>query len=424
MPVATSESLRHVLHRLREVQVNLGVDPAGDDSAARLADEVDSMGLVELVAVLAEDCGVRPEAVEQAVGGRFGTAGELAEALASAGLTFRAVGQASSLPDSPARKLPAPRTTCWLSAATLRLPEAVESAEQLDARLGRPAGWLERHAGIRQRHVWASQDPLTTAAEAGLASLKNAGLLEEEVGALLVTSEAPPLLAGLAAALHHRLGLRPQTAALEVGGACTGFLAALWLARALVSQVGAVLIVAVEAPSVHLIVEPGDAGETAALFGDAAGAFLVSQRATEGSAIPLVDVGLIIDGAAGSLLRVEGSTRMGVRVGMEGVPLAARAVETMARAVREVVRETGHTLDGLAGVIVHGGNGRMADLVARQLGLAPERVWSRTAATGNLGSASLLAAWEAHRHDATGPVAWAAVGAGLIAGWALTGALG
>jgi 3-oxoacyl-[acyl-carrier-protein] synthase III len=57
--------------------------------------------------------------------------------------------------------------------------------------------------------------------------LQEARLLEEEVGALLVTSEAPPLLSGLAAAVHHRLGLRPQTPALEVGGACTGFLAAL-----------------------------------------------------------------------------------------------------------------------------------------------------------------------------------------------------
>src|SRR5215831_17351538 len=82
--------LRHVLGRLREVQQGLGLAPAADDPAARLADEVDSMGLVELVAVLAEDCGVRPEAIEQAVGHRFGTVGELAESLAAAGLTFPA----------------------------------------------------------------------------------------------------------------------------------------------------------------------------------------------------------------------------------------------------------------------------------------------------------------------------------------------
>jgi len=282
-------------------------------------------------------------------------------------------------------------------------------------------GWLERHAGIRQRYVWGGQDPLAAAAETGRACLQAAGLLEEEVGTLLVTSEAPPLLAGLAPAMHHRLGLRPQTPALEVGGACTGFLAALWLARALVPRVGPVLTVAVEAPTFHLAIEPGKAGESAALFGDAAGAFLVGGEALDSGSLPLVDVGLSVDGAGGSLLRVEGSARTGVTVAMEGVRLVSRAVETMARLVREAVSDGRGSLDGLAGVIVHGGNGRMADLVARQLDLPAERVWSRTASTGNLGSASLLAAWQEHGPEVRGPVAWAAVGAGLVAGWALTG---
>src|SRR5262245_59460877 len=134
MSVATREYLGHVLRRLREVQVHLGLEPAGDDPAARLADEVDSMGLVELIAVLAEDCGVRPEVIEKAVGHRFGSVGELAEALASAGLTFHAVEQGACLPSGQAGKMPASGTTCWLSAVTLRLPEAVESAELLDAR--------------------------------------------------------------------------------------------------------------------------------------------------------------------------------------------------------------------------------------------------------------------------------------------------
>ena len=425
MSPATQDCLRHLLRRLGEVQENLGFELTEGDPAALLADEVDSMGLVELVAVLAEDSGVRPEAIEQAVGHRFGTVGELAEALASAGLTFRNEAGAveTSAGMNPAAR-GAEEAGCWLGAVMLRLPETIERAEQLDARLGRPAGWLQRHTGIRQRYVWGDQDPLAAAAETGRDCLQAAGLLEEEVGALLVTSEAPPRLAGLAAAVHHRLGLRPQTPALEVGGACTGFLAALWLARALVPRVGPVLIVAVEAPTFHLIVKPGDAGEAAALFGDAAGAFLVGGEAVGSASLPLVDVGLSVDGAGGSLLCVEGSARTGVRVDMKGIRLAGRAVETMARLVREAVSDGRGSLDGLAGVIVHGGNGRMADLVARQLGLPPQRVWSRTASTGNLGSVSLLAAWQEHCHAARGPVAWAAVGAGLVAGWALTGPLG
>ena len=124
-----------------------------------------------------------------------------------------------------------------------------------------PAGWLASHAGIQRRHVWGDEDSLECGGRGRHSSLDAAGLLAEEVGALLVTSQAPPLLAGLGAALHHRLGLMPRAVALEIGGACTGFLQALWLARSLVERLETVLIVAVELPSLHLSVESGDAGE-------------------------------------------------------------------------------------------------------------------------------------------------------------------
>src|SRR2546421_2758343 len=159
MSPATQDCLRHLLRRLHEVQENLGFELTDGDPAALLADEVDSMGLVELVAILAEDSGVRPEVIEQAVGHHFGTVGELAETLASAGLRFRneagVLETAAGMPPAARR---AERVGCWLSTVTLRLPETVETAEQLDAHLGRPAGWLERHAGICQRHIWGSQD--------------------------------------------------------------------------------------------------------------------------------------------------------------------------------------------------------------------------------------------------------------------------
>ena len=58
-------------------------------------------------------------------------------------------------------------------------------------------------------------------------------------------------------------------------------------------------------------------------------------------------------------------------------------------------------------------------LLSRQLRLPPDRVWSATATTGNLGSASLPVAWQTHASHC-GPVAWVAVGAGLTWGVALT----
>jgi 3-oxoacyl-[acyl-carrier-protein] synthase III len=70
-------------------------------------------------------------------------------------------------------------------------------------------------------------------------------------------------------------------------------------------------------------------------------------------------------------------------------------------------------INDVAAVVAHGGNGRVPALLARQLGLSKERVWSETARTGNLGTASLPVAWAARGRDVTGPIVWTAVGAGL-----------
>src|SRR5262249_33331511 len=202
-----------------------------------------------------------------------GRVGKVADAMFHAGLVPQRHAEVQPATAAP---MHAPAEPCWLDGITLGLPECVQKSSELDRLLERPAGWLAGHAGIVQRHVWGEEDPLAVAASAGWQALRDTGCTAGDAGVLLVMSEAPPLLAGLGAALHHRLGLRATCPAVEVGGACTGFLQALWLARRLVRETAAVLVVAVESPSRWLAVRPGSEGEAAALFGDAVAACVVS----------------------------------------------------------------------------------------------------------------------------------------------------
>jgi 3-oxoacyl-[acyl-carrier-protein] synthase-3 len=412
MSTTSTDTLARVFARLRQVQGELGIEPQPrDDPESLLADLIDSMGLVELLAVLAQERGVRSEDIERAAGNRFTTVASLAAALECLALAPRVHSSSQPILSNSS-------STCCLSAVRAYLPRTIEESRELDQRLNRPPGWLESRAGIRRRHLWAGESPVDAAAETARASLASAGLLPEEIGGLLVTSQAPPLLAGLAAALHQRLELRPQAVALEVGGACTGFLQAVWLARNLTERVGAILIIALEAPSFHLTIQPGDAGETAALFGDGTACCIASGKGLGGS-LSLIDVELST-AADDGLLHIEGSGQGGVCVRMDGQRLASRAVESLAEQVRQVAQRHERPLTDLEGIIIHGGNGRIPALVARRLGLPGDRVWSATVDTGNLGSASLPVAWALHGAKMTGTVAWAAIGAGLALASALT----
>jgi 3-oxoacyl-[acyl-carrier-protein] synthase-3 len=432
-----------LLSILRKVQQNLGGEvPASGDGDTRFADALDSMGMLEFVATLAEDCGVETETIERCVGQRFTTVAEAANSLHAAGLVPRAsakvaVSSTPSLQSEPflntltSQFLPRPhlspseakeaRASAWLSSWSMQLPQTVQTAAAINDLIHRPAGWLERHAGIKERRVWGDQNPVDAAAQAGRECLERAQMQGREVGALLVTSEAPPVLIGLATALHHRLGLPSTAVALETGGACNGFLAALWLARTLVAQVGAVLIVSVEAPTRHLQLRPGPSGEGAALFGDAAAAVILTLEAAGQRPTPLVDVRISADGSAGEILRIERSANGIPEICMKGVELASRAIEVMAQSVSEIARSNRLAVADLSAVVAHGGNGRMPALLGRKLWLPPDRIWSETPLTGNLGSASLPVAWATRQPGAKGPVAWTAVGAGLNWGAALLG---
>jgi 3-oxoacyl-[acyl-carrier-protein] synthase III len=333
----------------------------------------------------------------------------------------------------------------WLISTAARLPEIIQPAAEINEALGRPPSWLESHAGIRQRRIWGDQDPLSAACESARECLSRAGVTQGEVGALLVTSEAPPMPVGLAAALHHRLGLAPETAGLEIGGACTGFLAAWWTATKMLPSIGTILIISLECHSQYLAITnprepteagptgsiarsrparlPGSTAEAAALFGDGAAACLLCDRPIGDSAVPIRAILHRTDGSGAGLLQVERSSTGNFELHMQGVSLAGRAVRAMAQSVRDLVQQEGLELTDLAAVVSHGGNGRMPAFLALQLGLPPEKVWSQTPNTGNLGSASLPVAWAMAPELPRGPVAWTAVGAGLTWAAALTGEL-
>jgi 3-oxoacyl-[acyl-carrier-protein] synthase-3 len=425
MPISLSDLVRHLLGRLDEVQRGLGLEPPVQDADASFADVLDSMGMVELLALLADDCQVEVRDLEEACGHRFTTVRELAATLLEAGLVpreERAKGSSSPLlseiDDRAGGDGP---VGCWLAATAVRLPEVRQEGQALDALLGRPPGWFTAHTGIAGRGVWTTEEALQAATAAGQECLDSAAVLVDGVGALLVTSSAPPVLAGLAGRLHHRMGLPAQTVALEIGCTCTGFLAALWLARSLLGQHRAVLIVSVEVASRWFRVGPGAAGEAAALFGDGAAACVVAGSALTSGSRPVLDVIVRTDGGLGNLLQVRQDEGEGTQVLMQGTALAGRAIETLAGVVEEITARHQLAISELGAVVIHGGNGRLPGLVARRLGLPQERVWSETARLGNLASASVPVAWVARSAVPDRPVVWASVGAGLSWGAGLLG---
>src|ERR1700734_2982438 len=226
----------------------------------------------------------------------------------------------------------------------------VENAE-IETRLGLEAGWIERRTGIRARRWAAPHQALTDlAVEAGAMAIDNAGIARADVGlTLLATSTPDHLLPPSAPLLSHRLGL-PNSGALDLTGACSGFLYALTLADGFVRTQGKpVLIVAANILSRRI--NPEEQG-SAILFADSAGAVLLVPSSSSGSG--LLGVDLASDGSHYGLISIPaGGSRRPFTADMDpnellmtmsnGKSVFSQAVRMMTRCSLRAMEQAGLT---------------------------------------------------------------------------------
>lgn len=162
----------------------------------------------------------------------------------------------------------------------VQLPRAVMSSRELDVRLGRPPGWLERSCGVRQRHVASddeSQEAMGTAA--ARAALDDAGIDGASIDLLLfaaaVGRQPIPATAPL---IKRELGLDAHAfPAYDINATCLSALVAMDIAALHIAAGRArrVLIVASEIASRAM---PWSADpRTAGLFGDGAAALVIGS---------------------------------------------------------------------------------------------------------------------------------------------------
>jgi 3-oxoacyl-[acyl-carrier-protein] synthase-3 len=306
-----------------------------------------------------------------------------------------------------------PMRTAGILGLGVALPERRVTNAVLAARLGVSEEWIERRTGIAERRYAApGQRVSELASAAARTALADAGLDASEIDMVLVaTLAADELTPATAPLVAHELGMA-NVAAIDVGAACAGTIAALAHATAWIESGRARHVLVIGAEILSRFIDH-DERRTAPLFGDGAGALVVSLDA-HGAIGPFV---LGSDGAAASAIQV---TRERLVLEMEGHDTFLMAVEKMTSSTTRVLELAGLQLADVDLFVYHQANGRILSAVAERLGVAHERVFDCIADFGNTSAASVpIALGEAVRVGALAPgatVVLGAVGAGLVWG--------
>lgn len=279
------------------------------------------------------------------------------------------------------------------------LPGRVVSSGELDARLGVEPGWTERVTGIRERRYACGETSAGMAAAACRGALERAGVALAEVDAIVGASSVPQQAIPCTAALVQRELGAPDggSACWDVNATCLGFLFALQSAAHLVAA-GVYRNVLVFSSEIAAHSRDPGSPESAALFGDAAAAALVTRAAPgEASALHLARFATHASGA--DLTRIVGggtlhhpndpaTTPEMNLFRMEGPPVLRKTARLLAPFVDDFLRRAGWAPTDVDALVPHQASRAGIDLLARS-GFRPEQVVLNLPERGNCIAASI-----------------------------------
>jgi 3-oxoacyl-[acyl-carrier-protein] synthase-3 len=291
----------------------------------------------------------------------------------------------------------------------MHVPAGIVTNEAIAARVGRTAEWIESVSGIRERRWVASES--TTVADLAVAAahdcLARAGVTAAALGLIIVASgSARPGFPGPAADVAAQLELE-NTPAMDVPMASAGSLFGMVMAAQMTGHFGDVLVIGAEKMSAVIESGPLDPN-TAVLFGDGAGAALVSARPGRWE---ILDAVLHSDGEYRDVLAFDWSAPLR----MNGLSVILQASRKLPAAIAEVLTRQNVAAGDVAAFLLHQANQNLLLRVAKTLDVPADHFFSNVARYGNTSSASMLiaAAEWSQANPPAGHVVFSAFGAGF-----------
>lgn len=277
------------------------------------------------------------------------------------------------------------------------LPDTVVTNDDLSHALDTSDEWISQRTGIRRRRIAAPGECASTlAVPAARDAVAEAGIEAADVGLVIVASISPDqIMPATAARVAHAVGAT-RAGAFDVSAGCSGFIYALSVAAGLVIAGLQEHVLVVGAEAISRILDWRDRA-TAVLFGDAAGAAVVSATWAPNRILG-IDVGN--DGSGADLLQIPaGGSRLPAShetvdqrlhyLAMNGREVYRFATTVVPQSAARVLHSCGVTTAEVDLMVPHQANTRIIDAVARKLGIPGDRVFTNLDQYGNTSCASI-----------------------------------
>ena len=264
--------------------------------------------------------------------------------------------------------------------------------------------WIVERTGIRARHIAGEGETTRSlAVEASRKALLAAGMTAADVDLVIVATSTPDnTFPATATMVQADLGIL-QGAAFDLQAVCSGFVYGLTTADALIRAGQAKGVLVIGSETFSRILDWTDRG-TCVLFGDGAGAFVLTAEQGKGdnSDQGILGSKLRSDGRYMDKLYVDGGPSTTKTVGhlrMEGREVFKHAVVNMTSVIENTIAELGVTSNEIDWYVPHQANKRILEATAKKLGVAEAKFVMTLDRHGNTSAASIPLAFDAALKD-------------------------
>ncbi len=275
-------------------------------------------------------------------------------------------------------------------------PDKILSNYDLEKIVETSDEWITSRTGIKERRI-ADKDVASSdlGYEASIKAMEAASIDPSDIDGVIVGTITPDhFFPATSCIIQDRLSIT-NAFAFDVLAGCSGFLYALQAGKGIIDSGNAENILLVGTEVISKILDYEDR-TTCILFGDGAGAAVISKSKTPG----ILSIKISADGSAGELLHMPGGgSRMPASEQslkdrahfskMKGNDVFKVAVKMMESSTIEALEKAGISTDDIDLFIPHQANSRILEALRKRLGVPSDKIYSNLEKYGNTSSASV-----------------------------------
>ncbi len=281
------------------------------------------------------------------------------------------------------------------------VPKNVITNSDLEKIMDTSDEWIKTRTGISERRIVSELEATSDmASKAALNAISNSKINVNDIDMIIVATVTPDSpLPSTACIVQEKIGAT-NAIAFDLAAACSGFLYAMNIAKRFVESKMYNNILLIGAETLSSVVNYDDRS-TAVLFGDGAGAAIIS-KVEEGGILSIINGA---DGTGKDYLKIPaGGSRIKAgeysiknklhSIKMSGNDVFKFAVRKMLEESVKAIEKAKLSLEDIDFLIPHQANIRIIESSAKRLGLKKDKVYVNLTRYGNMSSASIPVAMD------------------------------